>query len=1171
MKRMLSFIAAALTGMSAAAQTDLITVTARINADEQGQALTAATVQGYRDALSTTGTWADVDYPDKSITGWSPATHTARLLELARAYRKPGHALYGETATSNAIHRALGWWLANDLTSSNWWYNEIDTPRKLGRILLLLGSEATTGEVAGAMTMLNRSQNYMSWTGQNRMWEAGNTLVKGLILSNAGICVTSSAAIHGLNIITTAEGIQPDFSFQQHGPQLYTGGYGASYAADAPFWLDMLRGTAWAATTAQTAVVVNYLLEGVRWVIWEKQWVFDVTGRGISRGVPSATSMRTPFWRMTNIAPAQASQFAGFASALNGAGVFGTTLQGHRFYWHSDHAVHRATNWSVTVRMCSTRVQGTETGNGEGLKDYHLGDATTFLLRDGNEYRGIQPVWDWRKLPGVTCPQKPGALPVLGWSGYMGSNSFVGGVTDGTNGAAIMTLARDGLSARKAAFLFDDAALFLGAGIVCTNITNAIATTINQSLWTTPAVSGRIGATQTFAAGQFTVTNVTWVHQGGFGYLPMDTNRLWRLTLQPQTGRWSDINEAYSTQWISTNVFTLWLDHGSRPTNRSYAYAVVPASTSSVMPALAATPPVAVVTNAAALQAAWHAAGKQLQAIFHQAGAVTTPDGTRVESDASCALMARFQADAVLLAASRPNQTTAALTVRVSRVLSGPGATWLATQSMTRIVMAMPSGNNAGASVSVRLTGAAVGPPRVTSAHGADTWLTTAGLHGALTNGGAADVSVVWDAADRGTNLGLWAASVRTPGLFEGAFSTLASNLAPGSSYVYRCFASNSHGVAWSEPRPFRMAGGSVRPDALPGLTMWLDAGDIHGDGTTVAGGTAVTNWADKSGSLRHALAGTNAVNWPRVLANALNGRPVVNFDGNDYLEAGTNSVHDNTTGMTVFVICRTPAVADIAVVSKTWWSANQREWVIHTADYQCQQQTNLMNAGQRLDFPAVTNVQQLAARWQPAVRNELFRDGAPLGTTAVSAASMSQTAARLLIGSANNVDPGRFLTGEIAELIIYARAIGTNELHQIGAGLAEKYGLAYAQDFRNPDADGDQIPDDWERINHGGVAALSSGDTDGDRMNDWQEYVAGTNPLDASSFLAVQSSHSDTGLLLLAWPSATGRMYALQRAATPDVPYTDVVSNIAATPSLNIITTQPAQASGVFRIRVQP
>ncbi len=51
--------------------------------------------------LREDGTWPDVDYTDRTRGGWRTARHMCRVLNLAQAYAKPGHALN----TTNALLR----------------------------------------------------------------------------------------------------------------------------------------------------------------------------------------------------------------------------------------------------------------------------------------------------------------------------------------------------------------------------------------------------------------------------------------------------------------------------------------------------------------------------------------------------------------------------------------------------------------------------------------------------------------------------------------------------------------------------------------------------------------------------------------------------------------------------------------------------------------------------------------------------------------------------------------------------------------------------------------------------------------------------------------------------------------------------------------------------------
>ena len=65
--------------------------------------------------------------------------------------------------------------------------------------------------------------------------------------------------------------------------------------------------------------------------------------------------------------------------------------------------IHRTANFYASVRMHSTRVRAVEISvNRENLKGYHLSDGVYFLMQRGDEFHGIQPIWNYRKLPGLT-------------------------------------------------------------------------------------------------------------------------------------------------------------------------------------------------------------------------------------------------------------------------------------------------------------------------------------------------------------------------------------------------------------------------------------------------------------------------------------------------------------------------------------------------------------------------------------------------------------------------------------------------------------------------------------------------------------------------------------------------------------------------------------------------
>jgi autotransporter-associated beta strand protein len=89
----------------------------------------------------------------------------------------------------------------------------------------------------------------------------------------------------------------------------------------------------------------------------------------------------------------------------------------------------------------------------------------------------------------------------------------------------------------------------------------------------------------------------------------------------------------------------------------------------------------------------------------------------------------------------------------------------------------------------------------VANADGAtDVSFTSARLNGAVTvvNASAPAVTIYWGPLDAGTNAAAWPNRIHLGALGYGPFSTVLTNLVPGTSYGYRCYASNALGEAWA-------------------------------------------------------------------------------------------------------------------------------------------------------------------------------------------------------------------------------------------------------------------------------------------------------------------------------------------------------------------------------------
>jgi NHL repeat-containing protein len=81
-----------------------------------------------------------------------------------------------------------------------------------------------------------------------------------------------------------------------------------------------------------------------------------------------------------------------------------------------------------------------------------------------------------------------------------------------------------------------------------------------------------------------------------------------------------------------------------------------------------------------------------------------------------------------------------------------------------------------------------------------------------------------------------------------------------------------------------------------------------------------------------------------------------------------------------------------------------------------------------------------------------------------------------------------------------------------------------------SPDSYGIGIPDWWQLAHFGHIGIDPNADPDQDGMSNYQEFWAGTDPLDATSFFAIKSLVvSVGGYAQISWQSVSGKTYTVQ------------------------------------------
>jgi chondroitin AC lyase len=206
------------------------------------------------------------------------------------------------------------------------------------------------------------------------------------------------------------------------------------------------------------------------------------------------------------------------------------------------------------------------------------------VYQSGTEYANIVPAWNWSLVPGTTELQFGSQLS-CDQTQEVNHTSFVGGVSDGMNGAVAFDFLRDTgvcvLTARKSYFLVDDVVVAVG-----TNITTApdclipVTTSIDQRGLTGQAWYGSSPANPPTLlppnSALFRVDGQPYIWHDNVTYislLPDTSSQPWLVGNAAQSGSWSEIAPAANIP-VSVPMLTLNIPHGSKTSNAGYAYAI---------------------------------------------------------------------------------------------------------------------------------------------------------------------------------------------------------------------------------------------------------------------------------------------------------------------------------------------------------------------------------------------------------------------------------------------------------------------------------------------------------------------------------------------------------------------------------------------------------------------
>jgi Polysaccharide lyase family 8, C-terminal beta-sandwich domain./Polysaccharide lyase family 8, super-sandwich domain./Polysaccharide lyase family 8, N terminal alpha-helical domain. len=579
------------------------------------------TVNKWIKELNDKGQWPDINYADKDPGGWQLRTHLERLKDMAWAWSCTSAPHYHNTQLWTKINTALDHWLANRYKSSNWWQNEIGVPRWMRDIIILLRNDLTSDRLKQSKEVLSQLVVHEDYVAGNLIWGADLGLHYGALTGDDALVTRCRNLVLKELKITRGEGIQPDYSFQQHGRRLQMYQYGKAYLCEAMRMAWQCRETTLAFPMDKLTLLTDFVVNGWQWMARGIHTVPGTMDRSSSRkGELQSADLRTLLPFMIELQPGRAAELQTMQTIQNGKG----SLSGFRYYPYSDFAAWHRPHFSFFLKTISSRTHATESINRENLKGNLLNSGDAYLIRNGREYFDLMPVWDWTAIPGVTTWKE---------AHQASRNDFVGSVSDSTDGFSVMDYSlkdqtgKSTLAARKLWACHGDVVVCLISAPKTNNIPGSVYTALDQSRWQGAVTVNKKGLIK--KAGEHTLTGVKWLHHAGFAYMPLQPASI-QLHMKVVEGSWTTINAGETTVPVKDSVFMPVMLHDvSKPTGYVLAYSETPEQAA----AIAARPSWKIIRNDDSAQAVLFSDGT-LMAAFYKAGKIQ-----KIQADQPCLLM----------------------------------------------------------------------------------------------------------------------------------------------------------------------------------------------------------------------------------------------------------------------------------------------------------------------------------------------------------------------------------------------------------------------------------------------------------------------------------------------------------------------------------------------------
>ena len=585
--------------------------------------------------------FSDVNYNSNRTASWETETHLTNLKNLISAYGE--EKIKNDPEARETVIALLDLWLTKDYTCTvNWYPNEIATPRNLASIGIMLKPYLTDAQIEKMDEIIGRgtlrgSSKVDTYTGANLLDTMSNTVMHALFIGDPDLALAGVARIADEVRIAKSgeEGMQEDGSYFQHGNLLCAAGsYGSVFVNRVSEIIANLHGTIFAFPEENTKIFIDHLLDGQCYF----HRALGTTYFSIGRSAVYANGANQILTSLKRLAKLDGIYRKGeIEKQIASYTDHSQALTGLKYFPLSYTLISTCPDYHIGVRGAHKNIILTEVVSDQNQLGYNLsyGSNTSYMYY-GDEYQAIGAVMDLSMFPGTTAyhetKEQLQKRYDTGYKKTWGKTTYAGvycnGATDGEKGlgALYMDLRNDGLYGKLSFITYDGGMIALGANIRCAKGANQteIRTVIDQCKLNAAAVGG---TPLNVNSGSTAVQSGTVVTNGAFAYYALDGSTLTANAVS-LTDSYRRNDPAGSNQLQTADVFQLYISHGEKPKNASYAYAVTAVPDGNA-PQNASDLPIVAITNTEALQAVEFKNGSAV-IIFHAPGSYTLASGETV-------------------------------------------------------------------------------------------------------------------------------------------------------------------------------------------------------------------------------------------------------------------------------------------------------------------------------------------------------------------------------------------------------------------------------------------------------------------------------------------------------------------------------------------------------------